>query len=223
MFSQRCFESRSEGLGNLLAFVWELVAVEPGESLTDFPDFPGHRIVPCARRDLPNRAVGKVPAAELLNAFLHGTVNDGLSSIGRSSEEQEGDGEEQELTDDAQVTKRISEHKTRMHGVAGHVGALQPVGQLPGKEHVAQLAGAVAAQAADEASCRGGEVGEVHSAQAVGHGGDHHDTARSTLLQAVQEQASQQEVAKVVNSPCSIESICSQANCSSTCVVNQQM
>lgn len=91
-----------------------------------------------------------------------------------------------------------------MEAVAGDAGALQPVGQLPGEQHVAQLAVAVGLKVVPgglsghhvPAGSQQREVDVAKAVQECGHG-DH--PAGRALLQSLQEQVGEQEVTQVVH------------------------
>lgn len=88
---------------------------------------------------------------------------------------------------------------TWVHGVGGHLGALQARGQLAGVQHVGQLAVAVALEGGQGAGGRAAQRGGVQAAGAVRGGGDDDHAAGSAALQPLQEQLGEQEVAQVVD------------------------
>lgn len=88
---------------------------------------------------------------------------------------------------------------TWVHGVGGHLGALQARGQLAGMQHVGQLAVAVALEGGQGAGGRAAQRGGVQAAGAVRGGGDDDHAAGSAALQPLQEQLGEQEVAQVVD------------------------
>lgn len=93
---------------------------------------------------------------------------------------------------------------TRMEGVAGDLGSPQPLGEFVGEEDVAQFAVTVDLQH----PCEGGgqsqsfvlvQVVKIDIPKVVAHRCDVHDPAGSPLLQPVQQQVGQQEVAHMVD------------------------
>lgn len=102
------------------------------------------------------------------------------------------------------LQRRRSSALTWVEAVAGDAGALQPVGQLPGEQHVAQLAVAVGLEVVPGGLTgrhvpAGSQQREVDVAKAVqerGHG-DH--PAGRALPQSLQEQVGEQEVTQVVH------------------------
>jgi len=94
---------------------------------------------------------------------------------------------------------------TWVEAVAGDTGALQPVGQLSGEEHIKQLAVAVSSDVVpgrltgDQVPL-GSQQREVSTATAV-QKCSHSDHATGTaLLQLLQEKVGEQEVTQVVDS-----------------------
>lgn len=91
-----------------------------------------------------------------------------------------------------------------MEAVAGDLAALQPPGQLPGEQDVAQLAVAVLPVGLPEAAALS-RIPEVHQeaevqlAPSVGAGGHVDHAARPAGLQPLQKQQGQQEVAQMVD------------------------
>lgn len=88
---------------------------------------------------------------------------------------------------------------TWVQRVAGDAGALEPAGQLPGEEDVGQLAVAVGLEVLQHALHRPAQALKVDAPRAVGAGGHDHDAAGRAVLQALQQQLRQQEVAQVVH------------------------
>ena len=92
-----------------------------------------------------------------------------------------------------------------MEAVAGHPGAVQPVGQLPGEEHVAELAVAVRAQGVQRRRPAPQQVllrrqqGAVDGAQAVEQRrhGDH--AARGAPPEPLQQEVCEEEMPEVVD------------------------
>lgn len=93
---------------------------------------------------------------------------------------------------------------TRVEGVAGDPGALQPLGQLVGEKHVAQFAVGVGLEDPREGGPQPqglvpGQALEIDLSEVVGQRGHVDDPAGAALLQPVQQQVGQQEVAHVVD------------------------
>lgn len=91
-----------------------------------------------------------------------------------------------------------------MNTVASDIGTLQSLGQLVVEENIAQFAVAVRVEelpaVPPSAQVFISDKGiKVDVAPAIGHGAQCDYTAPSALLQAVQQQTGQQEVAKVVD------------------------
>lgn len=90
-----------------------------------------------------------------------------------------------------------------MQTVAADAAALQSVGQLPGEKHVAQFAVAVRLDvlprrlSSNQILC-GGQQREVDVTKTVQECRNCDHSARTALLQPVQEQVGEQEVTQVV-------------------------
>lgn len=78
---------------------------QAAESLAELPQLLGHSVVSGLRLDARQRCtVGEVVAAEVLDAFLQGTVERGLSSGLSIHEEKEDDGGQEQVPPEAGVS-----------------------------------------------------------------------------------------------------------------------
>lgn len=82
-----------------------LVLGQTTEGLAELPQFLGRGVVPRLRLDVQQRRTfGEVVAAEVLDAWLQGTVERGLSSGLSIHEKKEDDGCHEEIPPEAGVT-----------------------------------------------------------------------------------------------------------------------
>lgn len=103
---------------------------------------------------------------------------------------------------------------TWVEAVAGDAGALQPVGQLPGEEHVTELTVAVGPKVAPgrltgHQILVGSQQREVDVAEAVQKCSHSDHSAGRAPLQPLQEQVGEQEVTQVVHAERHSEAILS--------------
>lgn len=92
-----------------------------------------------------------------------------------------------------------------MEAVAGHIGSLQPLGELVREENVAQFAAAVLLVELELAAAQRevfliGQAIQVHIPPSEGNVSHGHHAARPADLQPVQEQRCQQKVTEVIDS-----------------------
>lgn len=82
-----------------------MVLGQTAETLTELPQLLGHSVVSRLRLDVQQRrTLGEVVAAEVLDAFLQGTVERGLSSGVSIHEEKEDDGCHDKFPPETRVT-----------------------------------------------------------------------------------------------------------------------
>lgn len=108
-----------------------------------------------------------------------------------------------------------------MNTVAGDVGAFQPFSQLVGEENITKLAVAVGLKELPAVSptakvFTGDQCVKVDLAPLISHGGQSDNTCVMALLKPVQQEARQQEVAKMVHTKLDTKTIFSSTICYET-------